>query len=140
MAMSEKDARDFYGKDAVEWLRRWDAGETVWTIEMGGMGPGYEQCIQITVAEILRHMLDAKYKASDWMLDGEKWERDRDKIEEYGFANKVIKQLGLSGAQWGAAVGLAAQFYRRGPADVMRDERVKQDRHIQTRRAMPQAA
>lgn len=138
--MSEKEAWDLYGKDATEWLRRWDAGDNVWTIEMGGLGPGYEQCIQITMAEILRHMLDKKYDASAWMIDGKYWERDVEKIREYGFANVVIKRLGLSGAQWGAALGLAAQMYRRGPADVMCDERVESDRRIQTCQAMPQAA
>ena len=55
--MTQQEADKFYGKDAVEWLRRWDAGEGVWSIEMGGIGPGYEQCIQITAAEILRYMI-----------------------------------------------------------------------------------
>lgn len=32
-----------------EALARWDAGETVFTAEMGGLGPGYEQAIQETV-------------------------------------------------------------------------------------------
>src|SRR5687768_3007466 len=27
-------------------LRQWDAGETVFTVEMGGLGPGYEMAIQ----------------------------------------------------------------------------------------------
>ena len=29
--------------DAAEQLRRWDAGDSIWTVEMGGLGPGYEQ-------------------------------------------------------------------------------------------------
>lgn len=137
--MNIDQARDLYGRDADEWMRRWDAGETVWSIEMGGLGPGYEQCIQITAAEILRHMIEKKYKADLWVLDQRRWRHDSDEIETFGYANAVIKKLGLSGAQWGAALSLASQIYRRGPADLMMDERAK-DRKIQTRREMPQAA
>src|SRR5581483_2130454 len=36
-----------YGTNAADWLARWDAGRAVWSIEMGGLGPGYEQCIHI---------------------------------------------------------------------------------------------
>src|SRR3990172_3354015 len=45
---------ELYGADAADWLKRWDEGRGVWSIEMGGLGPGYEQCIHITCAEILR--------------------------------------------------------------------------------------
>lgn len=34
-----------YGKDAQEWLSRWDEGRSVWSISMGGFGPGYEQAL-----------------------------------------------------------------------------------------------
>jgi hypothetical protein len=134
----EKHELDTYGTDAADWLKRWDEGTTVWTIEMGGLGPGYEQCIHITAAEILRHLLDRKYELAAWD-DREAWERDRKEIETAGFANERISALSLSGAQWGAAMNLALQFYRRGPRAVMTDERVK-DRHIQVQRAFPAAA
>lgn len=137
--MTQEEADKFYGKDAAEWLRRWDAGETVWTIEMGGLGPGYEQCIQITAAEVLRHLLDKKYNPEKWDFARANWERDLKKIEEYAHANPVIKKLGLSGAQWGVAVNLASNLYRKGPAAIMNDKRAE-DRKIQTRREMPQAA
>ena len=126
---------ELYGKDSQAWLDQWDAGHTVWTIEMGGLGPGYEQAIQITVAEILRHLLVAKYDASKWE-DGEEWKRDRDAIEQMGYKNPIIKKLGLSGAQWGAALNLAALLYRKGPRAIMTDEQVK-DRHIQVCRDFP---
>lgn len=135
----EKQEIDLYGADAADWLRRWDDGRTVWTIEMGGLGPGYEQCIHITAAEILRHLLDAQYDAAAW-ADQEVWKRDRDQIENYGFKNKVIEGLGgITGAQWGAALNLATQFYKRGPRELMKDERVK-DRKIQVSRKFPVAA
>lgn len=128
---------ELYGADAADWLKRWDDGRSVWSIEMGGLGPGYEQCIHVTAAEIIRHMLDAKYDPALWR-DKDVWARDRDAIEKYGFANETIKQLGLSGAQWGAAVNLAANIYRDGPRKVMNDPRVK-DRHIQVSRSFPGA-
>ncbi len=52
-----RNNEQMFGIDATEWLRRWDAGETVWTVSLGGLGPEYEQCIQITGAEILRWLL-----------------------------------------------------------------------------------
>lgn len=134
----EKSEIDSYGADCAEWLARWDAGRSVWTIEMGGMGPGYEQAIQIAMAENLRHMLAQKYDASFWE-DREFWKKDREQIEQAGYKNPVIDKLGLSGAQWGAALNLAARLYMRGPRSIMGDEAVK-DRHIQVSKNWPQAA
>lgn len=131
----EKHEIDTYGADAVDWLKRWDSGKTCWSIEMGGLGPGYEQCIHITLAEILRHLLDRKYDHTLW-TDAEAWKRDREEIETASFANKRIDALGLSGSQYGAAMNLAVQFYSRGPRAVMTDERVK-DRHIQVSSKFP---
>lgn len=134
----EKQEIELYGASPADWLERWDANRSVWSIEMGGLGPGYEQCIHITMAEILRHMIGEGYDWRQWE-DKDTWRRVGDKIEEYGFANPVVKALGLSGAQWGAAMNLAAMFYRQGPRAVMKDERVK-DRKIQVQRTFPQAA
>lgn len=82
--------------------------------------------------------MERKYEPETWD-DREAWERDREEIETAGFANARIRAIGLSGAQWGAALSLALQFYRRGPRAVMTDERVK-DRHIQVQRTFPVAA
>ena len=131
----EKREIDSYGADASDWLKRWDDGKSVWSIEMGGLGPGYEQCIQITVAEILRHLLAVGYDHSTWG-EREFWERDREQIEKAGFANERISALGLSGAQWGAALSLATKLYSCGPRTIMTDERVK-DRRIQVMRVFP---
>lgn len=127
-----------YGKDATEWLARWDAGKGVWSIEMGGLGPGYEQCIQITAAEVLRHLLEAKYDASLWQ-DKDVWKHDLEAIEKYGFANERVKQLGLSGAQRGGAVSLATRLYMDGPRKIMSEPSIK-DRHIQVSRTFPAMA
>lgn len=134
----DKEHREIesYGADATDWLKRWDEGHTVWSISMGGLGPGYEQAIQISVAEILRHLLERKYDAAVW-VDPEKWKLDRKEIDAAGFANPKIEALGLSGAQWGAAMNMALQLYQRGPRAIMADEQVK-DRHIQVSRTFPQ--
>lgn len=132
---TEKDEIAMYGVDADDWLKKWDAGEIVWSIEMGGLGPGYEQCIHITAAEILRYLLNKKYDASKWD-NIETWEKDRDDIQQMSFNNSEIKKLGLSGAQWGAALSLATTLYRQGPRAVMTDEKVK-DRHIQVQKTFP---
>ena len=137
--MNAEQQAEFFGKDAAEWLKRWDEGRSVWSIEMGGLGPGYEQCIHITAAEILRHLLEQQYDCDLWN-DSEQWKEDHNKIEHFGLHDSdVIKKLGLSGAQWVAAMNLAAMLYRRGPVEIMSDERVK-DRHIQVQRTFPVAA
>jgi len=126
-----------YGADAAEWLRRWDEGRSVWTIEMGGLGPGYEQCIHIVCAETLRYWLISGVTDDDF--SGDKWKALMKRTDESLFANKIIDALGLSGAQHGAGVGIAAHLYRKGPRAIMKDPAVK-DRHIQVSKSFPQAA
>lgn len=124
-----------YGADAAEWLKRWDGGGTVWSIEMGGLGPGYEQAIQVTVAEILRWFLEHKPDLSLWE-DETVYRAQREEMDKWSFANPTIKALGLSGAQFGAAVSLASKLYRDGPRHVMQVKSIK-DRHIQVSRNFP---
>lgn len=126
---------EMYGENSVDWLKRWDAGQSVWSIEMGGLGPGYEQCIQIAMTEILRFMIDKKYDTSQ-SSDKEEWQKNEDEINKMGHENPIINQLGLSGAQWGAALNLATHFYKKGPRSIMADAIVK-DRHIQISKKFP---
>jgi hypothetical protein len=133
----EKHAIDTYGADCADWLARWDAGKTVWTVEMGGMGPGYEQCIAIVTAEVLRHLLEAKYDAQRWEVK-ELWAEDREAIDKAGFANPVIDKLGITGAQWGAAMNVATRLYMKGPRECLTDSRIK-DRLIMVSKHFPQA-
>lgn len=127
-----------FGRTAADWLAKWDRGGSVWSIEMGGFGPGYEQCIQITAAQVLRHMLDKQYDASRWS-GVEQWQIDSQAIQAFGFADETIKALGLSGAQWGAALSLASAIYRRGPIDTLSDPKLK-DRLIQVSKHFPGSA
>lgn len=131
----EYSKNQLYGATIEEWLERWDSGRTVWSISMGGLGPGYEQAIQVTVAEIIRHMIAEKYAIATWEDDVTR-KRDITKIEAWSFKHEPITKLGLSGAMWGAAQNLASMLYRHGPVSVMKDERVK-DRHIQVSKNFP---
>lgn len=94
-----KMVEDRFGLTAQEWLDRWDSDGYVWSISMGGLGPGYEQAIQITAAEILRGLL----------AHGDKGSKATDAAAER------TNYLGLSGAQWGAAMSLAHSLWLRGP-------------------------
>lgn len=129
-----------YGENAEDWLKRWDDGQTVWTIEMGGLGPGYEQAIHVACAEILRHLLQEQYNSSMWYsLDGtttEDWEKDKEQIDEASFKSETISRLGLSGAQYGAAKQLAVYLYMKGPISLMKEE-VAEKRKIQVSKYFP---
>lgn len=133
--MSDDESIQLYGETASEWLKRWDNGEIVWTIEMGGLGPGYEQVIAILTAEILRFYLSKKLDFNEETTD-EQWETIRKERDNALFSNPQIATLGCTGAQVGAAASVAGHLYRHGPCKVMKDERVK-DRHIQVSKKFP---
>jgi hypothetical protein len=133
----EKEHREIqsYGADAADWLDRWDSDKGIWSISMGWLGPGYEQAIQVTTAEIVRWFLTNKPDVAVW--ENRDIQRQvLDEMEAEVIESPAVKVLGLSGAQWGAAVNLAAMLYNKGPRSVMTDERVK-DRHIQVSRRFP---
>ena len=48
----------FHPVTTLDALARWDKGDSVFTVEMGGLGPSYEQAIQILVFELIRDMHD----------------------------------------------------------------------------------
>lgn len=124
-----------------EMLARWDAGDTIWTVELGGLGPGYEQAIQIAAIEFARVCKDLPGIKKD---DKDSTDRFRDKCRER------LKQMdddlgGLSGAQMGAAEWLAFQWcFVDGPDGVMARAKKKEldgeeDRSILVCRAWPKA-
>lgn len=120
--------------EAKEWLRQWDNGELVWTIEMGGLGPSYEQCIQMTTAEMLRWFIEQNSNVK--LLKKEKyWKEQRDKMDKTIFETQSIKDLGLSGSQYAAALSLASVIYMRGTS-AFKDNEVK-NRRIQASKKFP---
>lgn len=82
-----------------EGLSYWDSGMPVMSVTMGGIGPGYEQCIQIAMIEILRAALKGVPVVQ--------------MEEELG---RIDKRLGLqlTGGQAGAAMALAGEIMTYG--------------------------
>ena len=100
-----------------EMLKEWDAGRSVWTIEMGGLGPGYEQAIQILAIECLRELQRVRFKWNGVV----KQDSDRCRAVLEPVVARVNKWpgCGFSGAQVGAAMQIAAKFHRDGPAKAL---------------------
>lgn len=112
-------------KDA---LAKWDAGHPVWTIEMGGLGPGYEQCIQVGAFEVAKRLQDVALPEGTEPLN---------KLLD-DTLRAVMKAVapaldGLSGAQAGAINNLAYHFVKDGYDETL--HQVGSDRRIQASRA-----
>jgi hypothetical protein len=110
-------------------LQRWDEGKNVWSIEMGGIGPGYEQAIQNMGFAMLRVMVETP---PDWQkaVDDKKyWWEYMDQVDANPRVSAIVKRIGPSGAQHGAAMNMASVFARHGYAKGM--SMVKDSRHIQ---------
>lgn len=112
----------FDADTAEELVAAWDREELIRTIEMGGMGPGYEQALQVCFIELLR----AK--------SPERWDETVSRISP--------DLCGLSGAQVGAAKALASQVLEKGMKACL--EEVKKadptdDRCLLISRAWPKA-
>lgn len=125
---------DLYGKDAADWLARWDAGKSIWSVSMGGLGPGYEQCIQVLAVEVVRHWLTT---GETWWNEDEesnqaKWKEVRKGVD--AVVSRMDEQFGFSGAQVGAAINLAGHIYRKGPRCV---KELEDGRRIQVSRDFP---
>ena len=110
--------------DAAEQLRRWDAGGVIWSIEMGGLGPGYEQAIQVLAIEIVRDNL------------GTELPTEGPDLQKFG--NSTLERItdqGWTGAQFGAARNLAYRWIKYGPPAIIAE--VDKERHIQVSNTWP---
>ena len=110
-------------------LALWDAGNSIFTVEMGGLGPVYEQAIQVLAFAIMRRVKD---------MDLE----DADAVK--GAADLIVHELsdelgGLTLAQVGAAKNLAYVVCRKGYRAALSEDAVK-DRHIQVSKGFPAIA
>lgn len=108
-------ARNFFIDQTPDLVAAWDHGELVPSIAMGGLGPGYEQAIQILAMEMLRAGDSARFEAV-----ADEWS------ERLG---------GLTGAMVAAAKNLAANVLRKGMQRCRRE--VPEDRHILVSRNFP---
>jgi hypothetical protein len=118
---------------AAEHIANWDAGDVIWSVEMGGLGPGYEQALQVMAVEITRDNLGVTIP-----LDSEPEEVRQEWWGKFGedTLERTNKSLGgLSGAQFGAAKQLAHCWLTIGPAETLK--KAKDDRHIQVSRTWP---
>lgn len=118
-----------YPKTAREALEKWDTGESIFTVEMGGLGPGYEQVIHIACFELIRDNLNRKLPPEK---TSEKWYPN--------WGDKTFKRingkLGMSGAQAGVAKSMAYQYLKYGYAHMI--EKAPKDRHIQVSKHFPE--
>ena len=115
--------RNLHPADISEALVRWDDGENLFSVEMGGLGPGYEQAIQVTFIELLRACNKNINADSDIKIVNETLEKESLRI------NKEM-DLRLSGAQAGAAKNLAWNFLQ-CDSWLKTLETVPRERHIQ---------
>jgi len=109
----------------------WHRGHNVWSVEMGGIGPGYEQAIQILVFEIMHQWPNDKPLP---VAIDKQWP------EEYSSLCRKLGSelnLGLSGAQGGAAMNLAYRFMKNGYDETL--DSTPQDRRIQVSKNFPDA-
>ena len=121
--------RERFGANAQEWLSRWDRGDTVWTVVLGGLGPSYDQCINIAVAEVVRALLvrRPKLEGGALLLADDDWLRD--------VLMDTLKGVGLSGAQYGSARGFGFQLYAQGPMKAI--QQYPEDRHTMASKRWP---
>lgn len=119
----------------TEMLKAWDDGETIWSVELGGLGPGYEQAIQVAAIEFARAGKDMPRTEDD--------EKDTHAFDV--LCSKRLKALddslgGLSGAQYSAAKWLAWQWcFNGGPKRLQERARIegKEDDTIQVSNTWP---
>lgn len=99
-----------------QWLSNYDAGKEVETVEMGGLGDGYEVPIQHLAIEVIREVLDNETPSNI-----------QDQINKitYEVATRLDDIHGFSDAQVGAAKNIAAVFLKKGidkGLQMMRDQ------------------
>lgn len=119
--------------DKMTWqevAQKWRKGEIVWSAELGGLGPSYEQCIQILLFEILSEWPDS---APPVAKNGEYPEDFSAHVERV--VTKHDKKLGFSGAQVGAAKETAYQFMVYGYDEMM--SKLPVERRIQVQKWFP---
>lgn len=114
---------------AADALKLWDEGRPVHTVEMGGIGPGYEQVIQIGAFEIIRALKGKKLPE-----EGEALNALFD--DEMHRINREFK-LGMSGAQAGASKNLAYFALKNGWRNTLNE--VEDDRRILVSKHWPKA-
>lgn len=126
-----------FHKTAEELVAAWDRGDTIWSLSMGGLGPGYEQAIQVMAVEFARAGIGS-VRPSDNKAADAAWE---------AICSPVLSRIdgeigGASGSMYGVAKWLAFQWvHGGGPAALMARAREygQDDRMIQVSKSWPKA-
>lgn len=118
------------GASIPDVLAAWDRGETIWSVEMGGLGPGYEQAIQVLIVELLRDCY-GKPLPEPGTPASDSWGDDTVK--------RIDSQcLGFSGAQVGVAKSVAYKMLLNGYHETLESMREHDaDRLIQVSNVWP---
>jgi len=113
-------------------IEQWDHGNPISTIEMGGLGMGYEQAIQSMAIEFTRAHVDADMpedKEKLWALYDETCHAVMLKLDD--------ELGGVTGAMFSAGRNLAYQWlFNDGPSGVLTQAEVK-DRVISVTNPKP---
>lgn len=112
-------------KQAKEWIAQWDEGKPVPTVSMGGLGDEYERALQTIAVEALRFLVWKKPNLDGSEAAVRKVYRELDEA-----VYSVDARLQSTGAMHGAALNLAAHFYRKGPFNCLASDSAIQDRKI----------
>ena len=111
-----------YTKNWKEIVDDWNDEKIVWSASLGGIGPGYEQCIQDILFTLLsKYPSDKIGEGKDGYKKFQEWSND--------IITKMDEKYGFSGAQVGAAQATAYQFIKYGYSEMM--NKLDDDRHIQ---------
>lgn len=95
-------------------LNNWNSKRIVWSVELGGIGPGYEQALQIALFTLFNYLNKHKIELENLVTVENEFSEQFDNI-----CYKLWDKMGLSGAQAGTAKGTAYQFYKFGYTYMM---------------------
>ena len=99
---------DHLPEKAIDALNLWDNNTIgLWSIEMGGIGPSYEQCIQFSTFELIRAFKGIAPKSNDEISINKRLNEELLQIDKKF-------NIGHSCATAGAAKWLAYKFMKNG--------------------------
>jgi len=110
-----------------EVVKKWKSGDTIWSVELGGLGPGYEQALQNFLFDLFAYLVKSKIPLKSLSNDKKYSKRYED------ICDKIAKGRELTGAMVGSARATAYQFYKYGYAERMKtapDDRMIQVENI----------
>lgn len=92
-------------------VKQYDSGSPIWSIEMGGLGPGYEQGIQLSCFEIIKKLKFIAPKGNQATINK--------RLDDALSIVDKRHNIGHSGASAGASMWLAYKFMKTGYAETI---------------------